>query len=67
VSALAFGRLGGRPVLASGALDGTVRVWDMNDTATAITISTRAAVGDIALAEPTCASLERPRAFSRSG
>ena len=52
INALAFGRLGGRPVLASGALDGTVRAWDMNDTATAITISTRAAVGGIALAEP---------------
>jgi hypothetical protein len=43
---------GGRPVLASGALDGTVRAWDLNDTATAITISTRAAVAGIALAEP---------------
>jgi WD40 repeat protein len=52
ISALAFSRLGGRSVLASGALDGTVRAWDLNDTATAITISTRAAVGGIALAEP---------------
>jgi hypothetical protein len=52
ISALAFGRLGCRPVLVSGALDGTVHAWDMNDTTTAITISTRAAVGGIALAEP---------------
>ncbi len=52
ISALAFGQLGGRPVLASGALDGTVRAWDMNNTTTRITISTRAAVGGIALAEP---------------
>src|SRR5262249_55969764 len=52
ISALAFGRLGGRTVPASRALDCTVRAWDMNDTDTAITISTRAAVGDIARAEP---------------
>ena len=29
-----------------------MRVWDMNDTATATTILTRAAVGGIALADP---------------
>lgn len=52
ISALAFGQLSGRPVLVSGALDGTVRAWDLNHTGTAITISTRAAVGGIALAEP---------------
>ena len=52
ISALTFNRLSGRPVLASGALDGTVRAWNLNDPATAITISTRAAVGGIALAEP---------------
>jgi WD40 repeat protein len=52
ISALAFGWLCDRPVLASGALDGTVRVWDMTDTVSAITISTHAAVGGIALAEP---------------
>jgi WD40 repeat protein len=52
ISALAFGRLGDRPVLASGALDGTLRVWDLNGTRDAITIFIRAAVGGIALAEP---------------
>jgi WD40 repeat protein len=52
ISALTFSRLAGRPVLASGALDGTVRAWDLSDTTTAITILTSAAVGEIALAEP---------------
>ena len=52
ISALAFCRLGGRPVLASGAFDGTLRAWDMTNTASAVTISTRAAVGGIALVEP---------------
>ena len=52
ISALAFGRQGDRPVLVSGAFDGTVRAWDLNDVRTPITISTLAEVRAIALAEP---------------
>jgi len=52
ISALAFGRQGDRPVLVSGAFDGTVRAWDLNDIRTDITISTLAEVRAIALAEP---------------
>lgn len=39
-------------MLASGALDGTVRVWDLNDISAPITIATLAGVNAVALAEP---------------
>ena len=52
IAALAFADLAGRPVLASGALDGTVRVWNLSDISTPITIATLAGVNAIALAEP---------------
>ncbi len=52
IMALSFARLAGRPVLASGALDGTVRVWDLTDIRSPITIATLAGVNAIALAEP---------------
>ena len=39
-------------MLVSGAFDGTVRAWDLNDVRTPITISTLAEVRAIALAEP---------------
>ncbi|HET9971648.1 MAG TPA: WD40 repeat domain-containing protein [Streptosporangiaceae bacterium] len=52
IAALSFAQLAGRPVLASGALDGTVRVWDLNDISAPITIATLAGVNAVALAEP---------------
>jgi WD40 repeat protein len=52
IMALSFAQLAGRPVLASGALDGTVRVWDLNDISAPITIATLAGVNAVALAEP---------------
>jgi WD40 repeat protein len=52
ISALAFGQVGERPVLASGARDGTVRVWDLLDTRAVITIATLAGVNALALAPP---------------
>ena len=52
IMALSFAQLAGRPVLASGALDGTVRVWDLADIRSPITIATLAGVNAVALAGP---------------
>jgi WD40 repeat protein len=52
IAAIACQRLGGREVMAFGALDGTVAVADLTDLSVQTAIRTHATVWAIALAEP---------------
>jgi hypothetical protein len=58
IMALSFAWLAGRPVLASGVLNGTVCVWDLTDIRSSITIGTLAGVDAVALAEPDLCIIE---------